>query len=155
MHTHLIGITLAAAVAAGITAAPAAAQDARAAEVIAQTRKALGGKKLETLKTLSAEAAMDRNLGSVQMSMDIELLLEMPDKFLKTEQPRGMVNMSMKSGFNGDEAILPGGGSVSAGAGGAMVFRMGGPGGASHEGAKPTPEQLAELQKVSLRSART
>ena len=36
-----------------------------------------------------------------------------------------MANMTMSSGFNGDKAILPGGGNVSMAPGGAMVFRMG------------------------------
>lgn len=131
-----------------------ATQDAKAAEVLAKTRKALGDKKIEGLKTLSAQAQMDRNLGSVQASSDVELFIELPDKYVKSEASRGMANMTMSTGFNGDKAILPGGGNISSGPGGAMVFRMG-PGGSMHgEGTKPTPEQLAQVNASTLKSSR-
>lgn len=123
MKTQYIGFTIAVALGAGMLGAPAHAQDAKAGEVIARTRKALGDKKLEALKTLSIQAGMDRNIGTVQTSSEVELFLEMPDKYLKSEVSRGMMNMTMNTGFNGDKAITPGGGSMSIGAGGAMVFR--------------------------------
>lgn len=131
-----------------------ATQDAKAAEVLAKTRKALGDKKLEALKTLSAQAQMDRNLGSVQASSEVELFIDMPGKYVRTEASRGMGGMTMSTGFNGEKAILPGGGNMSMGAGGPMVFRTG-PGGAMHsEGAKPTPEQLAQINAASLKTSR-
>jgi len=130
-------------------------QDAKAGEVLAKTRKALGDKKLEGLKTLSAHGQMDRNLGSVQASSDVELLIELPGKYVKSEASRGMANMTMSTGFNGEKAILPGGGNIQSGPGGAMVFRMG-PGGSMHggEGTKPTPEQLVQLNATSLKGSR-
>ena len=135
-------------------AAPAMAQDAKAAEVLAKTRKALGDKKLEGLKSLSVQAQMDRNLGNVQASSEVELFVEMPDKFVRSEASRGMGGMTMSTGFNGDKAILPGGGNMSMGPGGAMVFRMG-PGGAMHaDTSKPTPEQLAQINAASLKTSR-
>ncbi|MBA3638068.1 MAG: hypothetical protein H0W53_02070 [Acidobacteria bacterium] len=135
--------------------APAYSQDAKAAEVLAKTRKALGDKKLEGLKTLSAQGQMDRNLGSVQASSDVELLIELPDKYVKSEASRGMANRTMSTGFNGEKAILTGGGNMQGGPDGAMVFRMG-PGASMHggEGTKPTPEQLAQLNAITLRSSR-
>lgn len=155
MKTQYVGFTIAVALGAGMLGAPAHAQDAKAGEVIARTRMALGDKKLEALKTLSVQAAMDRNIGTVQTSSEVELLLEMPDKYLRSEVSRGMMNMTMNTGFNGDQAITPGGGNMSIGAGGAMVFRMG-PGGPTHgEGEKPTPQQLIQLNEMSLRNART
>jgi hypothetical protein len=91
----------------------------------------------------------------MQASSEVELLVEMPDKYVRSEASRGMAGMTMSTGFNGDRAILPGGGNISGGAGGAMVFRMG-PGGAmqSGEAAKPTPEQLAQINTVSLKTSR-
>ncbi len=132
-----------------------ATQDAKAAEVLAKTRKALGDKKIEGLKTLTAQAQMDRNLGSVQASSDVELFIELPDKYVKSEASRGMANMTMSSGFNGDKSILPGGGNIQSGPGGVMVFSMG-PGASSHGGGgtKPTPEQLAQVNATTLKSAR-
>ncbi|HVJ26255.1 MAG TPA: hypothetical protein VM493_01895 [Vicinamibacterales bacterium] len=147
-------LVLAGAAAPAYSQVASATQDAKAAEVLAKTRKALGDKKLEGLKTLSAQAQMDRNLGSVQASSEVELLVEMPDKYVRAEASRGMGGMTMSTGFNGDKAILPGGGNVSMGTGGAMVFRMG-PGGAMHgEGTKPTPEQLAQINTASLKTSR-
>lgn len=155
MKTYCIRFGLAVALGAAAVAlpAPAHAQDAKAGEVIAKTRTALGGSKLDALKTLSIQAAVDRNVGNRQLSSEIELLAEMPDKYVRVDASRPG-GMTMSTGFNGDRAILPGGGSMSVGPGGGMTFRMG-PAGAIHdEGQKPTPEQLEQLNKMSLRNAR-
>jgi hypothetical protein len=145
-QTIWIGI-LACTVAGGPGAA--ATQDDKAAEVLAKTRAAIG--KVDAVKTLSVAAGMQRNIGSAQMSSEVELLVEMPDKYVKREETRGMVAMSMANGFNGNRAILPAGGSM--GAGGAMVIRMG-PGGPSHDAPKPTPEQLEHLNAAAVKNAR-
>lgn len=134
-------------------AAPALAQDAKAAEVLAQTRKALGGKKLEGLKSVSIETTFSRNVNNMQMSSTVEMHLELPDKFVRIEEQRAGMPFAMTSGFNGDKAILPGGGAMSM-QGGAMVFRMG-PGGPVADGPKPTLEQQAEMNKASLRSQKS
>ena len=148
MRMKMIGTGVVAAVlAAGVSVA--AGQDAKSADVLAKTRAALG--KAEKVKTLSVEASMQRNMGAAQLSSEVELLVEMPDKYVKREESRGMMNMSMANGFNGDRAIRPGGATMSAG--GAMFFRMG-PGGPVQEGAKPTPEQLEQINEATLRSAR-
>ena len=150
-HTTL-GFALAACIAA---AAPSAfAQDAKAAEILAKTRKALGGAKLDALKTLAVEATAQRNMGQMQMSADVEMLLELPDKYVKSESSRGgMVNMSMNTGFNGDKAILPANATTSPG--GMTVIRMGPGGQIQGDGPKLTDEQKAELNKTSVRAART
>lgn len=132
--------------------------DAKAAEVIAATRKAIGGKKPEALKSLSVQAAMQRNVGTFQMTSDIALLVEMPDKYLRSETPTGgMSGMTggFSTGFNGDRPLRSGGSPI-AGPGGSMVIRMGGgPGGTpSGGGEKPTPEQQAEVDRTMLRGAR-
>lgn len=149
MRMQKIGMALLAVSLAGGTAT-ALAQDAKAAEVLAKTRKAIG--KVDAIKALSVEASTSRNVGSMQMSSEVELLVEMPDKYLKREESRGMMNMTMATGFNGDRAIMPAGGASMA-PGGAMVIRMG-PGGAIHDAPKPTPEQLAQMSAATLRNAR-
>jgi hypothetical protein len=130
----------------------ASAQDAKAAEILAKTRQALGGAKLDSLKSLAVEAASQRNMGQMQMAGDIEILLEMPDKYLRSENSRGPMSMTMNTGFNGDKAILPAG--VSMAGGGTMVIRMGPGGPIGGDAPKLTDEQKAELNKGSLRSAR-
>ena len=148
MRMKMIGAGVVAAVLAASVSATAG-QDARAADVLAKTRAALG--RAGQVKTLSVDAAMQRNVGAARMSSEVELLVEMPDKYVKREETRGMVNMTMASGFNGDRAITPAGASMAAG--GAMVFRMG-PGGPMHDGPKPTPEQMEQMNAATLRSAR-
>ena len=135
-------------------AVPAMAQDGKAEEVLAKTRKALGDKKVARLKTLSAQAQMDRNVGNVQASSEVELFVEMPDKFVRAEASRGMGGMTMSTGFNGEKAILPGGGNMLMGPGGSMVFRMGPGGTMQQDTSKPTPEQLAQINAASLKTSR-
>jgi len=57
-----------------------AQQESKAADVLAGTRKAIGGKKLDTLTSLSVQAAAQRSVGSFQITSDLELLVDMPDK---------------------------------------------------------------------------
>ena len=67
---------------------PPAAGSSKAAEVIAAARKAIGGKKLDALKSFSVQAALQRNVGNFQMNSDVEILLELPDKYLRSETHR-------------------------------------------------------------------
>ena len=135
-----------------MAAGSAFAQDAKAAEVLAKTRQALGGAKLEALKTLSLTATTQRNVGQMQMASVVELALELPDKYVKSEATRGgMMSMAMNSGFNGDKAILPAGASF--GGGGTVMIRMG-PGGPISDAPKMTDEQKAQLNATSVRGAR-
>lgn len=140
------------ALALAVTAAPAglsAQPKDKAADILAQARKAIGGSKLDSLKTFSADATAQRNVGTMQMTSDVELLLALPDKYLRSDASTGgPMSISSNSGFNGDKPLARAGRA----GGGGMVFVMG-PGGAM-PGEKPTPEQQAEMDKVALRSAR-
>lgn len=132
------------------------AQEAnRAAEIIAAARKAIGDKKLEGLKTFSMEAALQRNLNNMQINSDVEIVLDLPDKYLRQETPQGggmMLAGGGLSGFNGDRPLQ----KVNLGgvpAGGGIMVRMGGPGGPEPGGGeKPTPEQLEQMNKTLVRS---
>ena len=127
--------------------------EAKAADVLAAAHKAIGNNKLDGLKTFSVQAAMQRNLGSMQMQADVEMLLEMPDKYVRTDVSSGMMNMTTSTGFNGDKAIMPAG--ARAMPGGGMMITMGGPGGATpHDAPKSTPEEMAQMNKASLRNYR-
>jgi hypothetical protein len=144
------------AVAAGMMLAlqaPATGQQDKAAEVMANTRKAIGGKKLEGMKGFSVQANVQRNLGTVQIATESEFLLEMPDKYLRSDtMTGGPMNVSTAMGFNGETPLTrfnaPG---MAAGG----MIRMVGPGGpmpGSNE--KPTPEQQEQMNAAALRSAR-
>ena len=131
----------------------AAGQDVKAAEVLAGTRRAIG-KKLETLTSLSVQAAAQRNVGNFQMTSDLELLIDLPDKYMRSESSTSaMVSMSSTMGFNGDRPVK--GGPQGGMAPGGMVIRMGGPGLAPGGGGeKPTAEQQQQMDKQIVRSAR-
>ena len=132
-----------------------AAGDSKAAEVLAAARKAIGDKKLDTLKTLSVEAQVQRNAGAVQLTTDTEILLELPDRYLRADTSSGPMSAGFSSGFNGDKVIRPAGANMAM-AGGGMVIRMGGPGGPMPPpGEKPSPEEQARMDKAMLRSSRT
>ncbi len=137
---------------------PAAAQqdDKKALEVIANARKAIGGKKLDSIKSLSVQGAAQRNVGNFQMNGDLELLIDLPDKYMKSETSSGgPMTIANVSGFSGDRPLkssAPGGIAQ----GGAMIIRMGaGPGGPiGGGGEKPTPEQQAQIDRQLVQSAR-
>jgi len=130
-----------------------AAQDAKASQVLADARKAIGGKKIETLSSLSVEGAVQRNVGNFQMTADLELLLNFPDKYVRSETSNSpMMNMASTTGFNGDRPIR--GRAQGMTAGGGMIIRMGGPGPMPAPGEKPTPEQQEQLDRQVVRSAK-
>ena len=91
----LVACALALVSVAGIP--PASAQDAKAVEILAKTRQALGGARVEAMKSLAVEAAAQRNMGQMQMSADVEILLEMPDRYVRAENSRGPMSMTMNS----------------------------------------------------------
>lgn len=138
---------------AALAMAPALfGQDERASQVLAMSRKAIGETKIEPLRTLSMEASVVRSIDTMQISSDVEILLEMPDKYLRTDVPNapGMISRGMTAGFNGQRPLQPVHGSLT---GGGMVIRMGGPPPAPG-GPNPTPEEQEKLEKSVVRSQR-
>jgi hypothetical protein len=149
-QTLRFGLFALAIVAAGSLARLGAHEADKAADVLAHARKAIGGGKLDGMKTFSAEAKTQRNVGTFQMNADVEVLLAMPDKYLRAESSSGgPMNFSSTTGFNGDRPLAHAG---SVAGGGAMVFRMGP--GAPPPGEKPTPEQQAQMDTAALRASR-
>jgi len=155
MRTQIRRLRAVALIAALALARTVAAQDAKATEVLAGARKAIGGKKLESLTSLSVQAAAQRNVGNFQMTSNVELLLVLPDKYVRSESSNSaMVSMSNTLGFNGERPIRAAA-QPAMPPGGGMMIRMGGPGVAMESsGEKPTPEQQAQLDKQLVRSAR-
>jgi hypothetical protein len=126
----------------------------KASDVLAATRKAIGDTKIAGLKTFSVEGTMQRNVGSMQLSSEVELLLELPDKYARSEMLNGpgVLSSGGTTGFNGDKPLRKVG---SVGGGGAMVIRMGGPGGGTAgSGEKLSPEEQEKADRGFIRSAR-
>jgi hypothetical protein len=125
---------------------------ARAADVLAATRKAIG--RLDALKTLTVESDVQRNVNNMQLTSEIAMLLELPDKYTRVDTPTSGFGAGFTSGFNGDRPLMRTVNRMMT-AGGGMVIRMGGPAGADpHSGEKPTPEQQADMDRMALRAAR-
>ena len=156
-YRALVPLTLAAMIAFAQPVAFIAQEIGKAAEILAAARKAIGEKKLDALKTFSVQSALQRNVQTMQMNSDVEILLELPDKYLRNEASAGggmVMAAGGTTGFNGDRPLQ----KLNAGGmpGGGMVIRMGGPAGfTTGDGEKPTPEQLAEMSKAMVRSSQT
>ena len=140
---------------AGVYPPAVAQEDRKAVDVLTASRKAIGGRKLDSLKSLSVQAGMQRNVGNFQMNSDLELFVELPDKYMRSESSsNAMVSMANTLGFNGDRPLKSSGPAGMA-PGGGMFIRMGGPGGpAAGGGEKPTPEQQQQIERQMVRSAR-
>ena len=65
---------------------PLAAQD-KAADVMKEMRKALGGDKLESVKSLSLEGPFQRDAGQRQMSGTSALTIQLPDTCIAVRKP--------------------------------------------------------------------
>jgi hypothetical protein len=140
--------------------APIGAQqdDTKARDVLEHARKAIGGRRVDAVKSLSVQATAQRNVGNFQMNSDLEILIDLPDKYVKSETASGgSVAMNSVTGFNGDRPLksaAPGGIAP----GGAMIIRMGpgaiGPGAPATPAEKPTPAQQEQIDRQLVRTAR-
>jgi len=128
----------------GLTIASLAAQaagDAKAADLLRQARAALGGdSRLAAVRALSCSGTYTRALDDRQLSGDLTIALQLPDKLLRTESMRPMGDFTVITavGINGD-VLLRDQHTVNAPAG--AMIRMG-----------PVPTGDAAVQ--ALRNAR-
>jgi hypothetical protein len=93
--------------------------DEKAAEIMKQTRAALGGEaKLQALGSLSLSGTYRRVLGERELSGDITLDFLLPDRFKRTDVmdlPTGMAGPAIVTALNGAEAwrdVVGGGGHM-------------------------------------------
>src|SRR5215213_2431477 len=127
MNYRALGsVAAAAAIALAQPVAYIAQEANKAVAIIAAARKAIGDKKLETLKTFSLQSSLQRNVSTAQITSEIEIVLDLPDKYLPQETPLGggmMLAGGGISGFDGTRPLQ----KVNAGGvpGGGMVIRMG------------------------------
>ncbi|MGH9409114.1 MAG: hypothetical protein ACRD1V_06640 [Vicinamibacterales bacterium] len=137
----------------GVRAAP---QADKAAGILAEARKAIGAKAIEHLSSLNVDASVKRDVGQMQLDSTLEMLFQLPDKYVRSETlTRGPMTSTSTTGFNGDAPIQRFSSPPSQG--GVMMFRMGGPGapppGPDGKPAELTPEQKAAMSKAAVRSA--
>jgi hypothetical protein len=129
-----------------------AAQGRDVNQILAGARTALGGQKLEAVKTLTAAGRTLRALpNGTSAENEFEMALELPDKYLVRSVLAAMGNMSVyrMSGFNGGQVIEEIDRPPSLSGGGMVVMRFAGPGG-NVDPEKMTAEQKAEFDQRRL-----
>jgi hypothetical protein len=129
-----------------LEAAQQAAGDAQ--QVLATVREALGGKKLDAVKTLTAEGAFRREMGQRQMEGTLALTLAAPDKMHRSEEmemPGGasVERISVLAGDTSWDDTQNRGGM----GGGMMVMRFRGP-----DGQEMNEEQIAQARTRRLKA---
>lgn len=99
--------TLAVSVAQAPPSAPAPSEEAikRAEQVLSEARTAMGGEKLAGVKTLVASGRTKRVRGDNLVPIEFEILIELPDKYLRTDEFPAEDTDPTSSGFNGDALI--------------------------------------------------
>src|SRR5262245_12896458 len=119
------------------TAAPPNPESVKKAEqVLTEARKALGGDKLAELKTLIASGRTKRVRGNNLVPIEFEILIELPNKYVRVDEFPAEDTDPTSSGFNGDTLIqippppampMGPGGPPGAGTGVPPQARPGGP----------------------------
>jgi hypothetical protein len=82
--------------------------DTKAEQLLAEARKALGGEKnLTKVQGLTATGTYQRTTGDRQLSGDVTVDLQLPDKMLRTESssPLGDMTIIVEQGLNGDTLL--------------------------------------------------
>lgn len=99
--------------------APSAESIKRAEQALADARKALGGDKLAELKTLAASGRTRRVRGNNLVPIEFELLIELPNKYVRVDEFPAEDMDPTSAGFNGDALIqIPPPPAMPAGRGG-------------------------------------
>jgi hypothetical protein len=128
----------------------------RAAQILADARKAMGGEKLSAIQTLVVTGRTQRVRGNNLVPIEFEMAIELPDKFVRKDEVPAEESGPTATGFAGEEMIQVGAPAGSAGRGGAPGGRPGGPtpGAPGARGAaSPGPEQLAAQNRARLTTA--
>ena len=127
-----------------------AAGDAKAAELLAQARAALGGEsRLAKVQGLSATGTYQREVGDRQLTGELSLDLELPDKMLRTESmnPIGDATIVTLQGVNGEQVLRS---SRTIGGGPGMIVRMAPPAAGPDADAQALRNQRAELARLAI-----
>jgi hypothetical protein len=86
-------------------AAPSPEAVKRAEQVLSEARTAMGGDKLAGVRTLVASGRTKRVRGDNLVPIEFEILIELPDKYLRTDEFPAEDTDPTSSGFSGDALI--------------------------------------------------
>ena len=88
------------------TGSPAQTPEERAAKVLADVRTALGGEeKLAAIKTFTTTGRTRRVQGDNLVPIEFEMLVELPDKYLRKDEIPAQESDPTTTGFNGDQLL--------------------------------------------------
>jgi hypothetical protein len=124
--------------------------DTRAAALLAQARAALGGEKnLTRVQGLTCTGSYERTLGDRQLSGELTLDLQLPDRMLRTEtmNPIGDTTIVVEQGINGD-TLLRHQRTLNASPG--ALIRMGAPPASADAEAQAVRNARAEMTRTLL-----
>lgn len=125
---------------------PSPAAVERAAQILAETRKALGGPALDAVTSIVATGRTRRVRGDNLVPIEFEISIQLPDKYTRKDESPAEESEPTSTGFNGSEVIqFPVPPARAGGPGAPPAGRPGGP--------APTPEQLA-AQQAAQRATR-
>jgi hypothetical protein len=82
--------------------------DAKAEQLLAQARASLGGEKnMSKVQGLTCSGTYERTMGDRQLSGEVTIDLQLPDKMLRTEtmNPIGDMTMVVEQGINGEKLL--------------------------------------------------
>src|SRR3954464_900722 len=82
--------------------------DAKAAQLLTQARAALGGEKnLARVQGLTLSGSYERTVGDRQLSGELTIDLQLPDRMLRTEtmNPMGDMMIIVGQGINGEKLL--------------------------------------------------
>jgi len=130
--------------------AAGAAGDSKAAELMAQARAALGGEaKLAKVQALSAAGTFQRDVGDRQMSGELTIDLQLPDKMVRTDSmnPVGDATVVILQGVNGDQVLRN---SRTMGGGPGMMIRVAPPPAGSDAEGQALRNARADLARFAL-----
>lgn len=135
-----------------VLGSPAWAQEDKAAAVLKDMRKALGGDKLEQAKSLSLEGPFQREMGARQMRGTLAISVALPDKMYRSEDLELPGGMSVERIFatNGTAAWEDQKQRGGMG-GGDMRIMLAGPGGRE---LNPEAIEQARLRRLKVELAR-
>jgi hypothetical protein len=112
----------------------------KAAQVLADARKALGGDKLAQVTSLVASGRTKRVRGNNLVPIEFELSIELPDKYVRIDEFPAEDTDPSSVGFNGDNLIQnPPPQAMPTGRGGAPGGAPGGPAGPPAAGGRAMP----------------
>lgn len=128
-------------------------QGSEAARVLGEMRAALGGDKLTSVRSFTAAGRTARSLGQFQLTGDVNLECELPDKYVKREElSMGSAAMSNTVGFNGTTLIRHASQPATMSMGHGTVMMR--PAGSAAPGTTMSEAQQAAMNAALLKNAR-